>query len=447
MSFQTLPVWSFDCNWVSPVLETLEWKTDILTSKLGVEQRRALRQLPRRTMEASYLHAGPERAAFDLFIAANGGKDCYVPLLPDGTPLARDVPAGSAFLPLRSTYGREFNAGGLIVIRRDTFAYEMAEVDVVTPSGLYLVSPTTAPWKGGEKVFPVFRGHFTDQPDVTRHGPQASISNVRFRQQGAAVLPPSYVNPLVYSAAAAQMVSYNGVPILSLPPNEAGTFAQATDRLTDTFDPGFGPIAQVDRARLPFEGRDYRWLLANADQRSLFRNVLYAMKGRRRAFWLPTFNDDLIPTEAISASNRGLRVRQFGFARMGGPATERRTVLIVLRDGTVIPRLIVSAQDEGATELVVLDKPLGVNVPLGGIRRISFMSLARQDQDAIEISHVTDVEGPAQVTSVFRTLPARRRSMGWGYDWNYGWGNRRIGGRAWGELWGRAWGIGNAGGA
>lgn len=47
--------WAWPPNWADGVEERLEWLTDVLTSRSGMEQRRALRVAPRRSFEASFV--------------------------------------------------------------------------------------------------------------------------------------------------------------------------------------------------------------------------------------------------------------------------------------------------------------------------------------------------------------------------------------------------------
>src|SRR5690606_19561232 len=46
--------WSFAPDWTDGVTESLAWLTDVLTSETLVEQRRALRQAPRRSVQAAF---------------------------------------------------------------------------------------------------------------------------------------------------------------------------------------------------------------------------------------------------------------------------------------------------------------------------------------------------------------------------------------------------------
>ena len=55
-------LWQVEPDWTNGITETLEWKTDILQSYSGAEQRIARRLSPRRTFEFTILINGNERA-------------------------------------------------------------------------------------------------------------------------------------------------------------------------------------------------------------------------------------------------------------------------------------------------------------------------------------------------------------------------------------------------
>src|SRR3546814_9546243 len=74
------PVWSIRPNWREGVLERLEWLTDVLSSTIGVEQRRALRVSPRRYIEITVNPTGNERSFLDLVLHKMGSDKWLFPL-------------------------------------------------------------------------------------------------------------------------------------------------------------------------------------------------------------------------------------------------------------------------------------------------------------------------------------------------------------------------------
>jgi len=195
-------------------------------------------------------------------------------------------------------------------------------------------------------------------------------------------------------------------PVLVQPPNarEDGTAAFAS--LTDTFDTGLGAHGlQVDRAGRTFRTQDYHWMLIGREEHEAFRRWLYRMKGRWQETWLPSFTSDFILAAPVAAGSAVLPVIDTRFAYWGGPRGDRRHLCIELADGTRLFRAVQSVtSSDDEREYLTLDAPAEVVLSPLSVLRISVMSRARLDQDAVEISHLTDQDGVAECTLTFRAL-------------------------------------------
>jgi len=87
-----LPVFNVNPNWQGGILERISYLTNVLSSSTDAEQRRAMRQHPRRSFEVSFLREKSLRSRLDTFIAGHGHNEFLVPLwheslrLPYGDP-------------------------------------------------------------------------------------------------------------------------------------------------------------------------------------------------------------------------------------------------------------------------------------------------------------------------------------------------------------------------
>src|SRR5215469_1837664 len=103
-------------EWGEGMEETFEFLTDVLKSYNDSEQRRGLRQIPRRAIRYRALTLNARDAAgMESLVWGWQNQPYGVPWWPDSQPLAADVPAGSFTIPV-STADRLFAAGGLLAI-------------------------------------------------------------------------------------------------------------------------------------------------------------------------------------------------------------------------------------------------------------------------------------------------------------------------------------------
>ena len=169
MTIENIPVWPFEANWTGEVRETLEWLTDVLTSPTGAEQRRILRNYPRRTFEFGSTLRGRERALFDRLVMTHGARDWYLPIWHEAHISSAVALAGGDFIPCTTALNSELKVGDIIFISDGTpFNYELVEVDVITNTGITTVDPLVQQWAPYSRIHPVRKARFTDQPEPQR---------------------------------------------------------------------------------------------------------------------------------------------------------------------------------------------------------------------------------------------------------------------------------------
>ncbi|WP_252858332.1 hypothetical protein [Pseudomonas nitroreducens] len=98
-------------------------------------------------------------------------------------------------------------------------------------------------------------------------------------------------------------------------------------------------------------------------------------------------------------------MRNIGYTRFGQLRAGRRDIRIELVDGTAFHRRIVNATELSASvERLQLDSQLGQDVTLDQVARICWMALCRSNSDVVEIEHITDSEGLASSSLIFKRV-------------------------------------------
>jgi hypothetical protein len=357
------------------VLERLEWLTDVLPSFNGGEQRRQLREAPRRVFEFDVVLQGRDRRLAENSIHEWGGRGWALPVWMDSQPLAAPLPDGATAIPCDTTT-RDFVAGGSVAILTDARSYEILQVASVAPASVGLLAPTARAWPAGQAiVVPLRSARMPDEVTLARFDGDTSYGRMRFE----------VVDPSDWPAAAES--TYRGLPVLAQAPNWTEDVQQTYGRLLQRLDGLTGAVVVDDQAAGPIILQSHRWLMDGRAEIDAFRRWLYARRGRLSAFWLPTFALDFRLVADVGALALTIDVEHCGYTEKIGEAINRRDVRIQLHSGTVYYRRITgSTQVSADVERLSIDAALGALVQPAQVRSISYMAPVRLEADAAEIA-------------------------------------------------------------
>lgn len=386
----TAPVWPFAPDWADGITEQLEWLTDVLQSETAAEQRRALRVYPRRTLAASMFAEGQERQLLDSMLFASGAKDWLLPIWPDIQWLAAPMPAGSSEVPCETAH-LDFVAGGKALLRGDS-ALQIEVVDVldVLEDSLQLAAPTTSDWPVTSRLYPLRLAQLVEQPQLTRLQDQLQQLETRWQIMETCDFP-----------AALPTTLYRGHAVLEQRPDESEDLTAQFQRLLLTLDSTMALPAVTDTAGRALSMMAWRWIDLGRERRAWLRSLLYGLRGRQVCVWVPTHADDLRLAAVAGAADISIDVQYCGYTQFVQSRPGRRDIRIELWNGVAIHRRITGSAEVGVAERLILDQPLGVDLPLGQGVRISYLCLCRLSGDSVEIHHQTDSEGVASCSLQF----------------------------------------------
>lgn len=387
--------WSFLPTWEGGIRERLEWYTGILTSPLGIEQRRSLRESPRRFFELQLIAKPDERSYMELSCFDWGARRWAIPIWTDVQFTTVEIAAGSSFIACATAY-RDFRAGGLVALRgASAFDYEVAEVLRVEADGIVLSRPLNSAWRKNSRVYPARVAQFTEQPVFTR----LTVNSATVRAQFQIVEPSDWV-------AEAPALKYRDKPVYLDPPEESQSLTASYQRLLEMMDNRRDNPRMGDSAGVAFTAQGHRWLVHGREQQARMRSLWYFLRGRFKSVWIPTHSQDLIVNGIHAPGSLLLQVRNTGYVKFGKMQPGRKDIMIILRDGRAFFRRIMEAIEVEGGEALTLDSGLGLSTPLlpEDVERISFMALCRMDQDFIEVTHETDSDGLMSANTIWRSL-------------------------------------------
>lgn len=372
-------IWQWTPNWRNPMIERLEWLTDVHRSKNLTEQAMQLRNRPRISWEFEVTVHARARRSFEAAIFAHQAGEWLLPIWPDGGFLVSALAAGNTAIPVE-TANTDFHAGGqAVLIAADGHAAEAVTVDTVSADQITLLAGTTRDYAIGARLYPARTAEFSGPVQAITHI-TGELATARYRLR--------LTDPRDHSAASAS--TYRGLPVLETRPNWRGNRSASYRRELQTLDYGASLPYVEDIGTRAELVQSHLWTLGSRDDIAALRAWLYAVAGRQGAFWLPTWMNDLKPVQPIGVTDTHIDVENIGYSTYLAGQRDRRDIEIELRDGTLLRRRIDSASALDAnSERLLIDAALGQAVAVADVVRVSYLQTARQEADAAELSWKT----------------------------------------------------------
>lgn len=380
--------WTWAPDWGQPLVERLEWRTEVHRSFNGREQRRALRQGARRMIESTTLMSQADRQRLELALFGWGARSWALPLWWDGQALTAPVAPGATSIACQ-TAGREFAVGRYAMLTSGYDASEIVEVQSFTGSVVTLARPVGGTWPAGSMFYPATIAQLDPSITIERFSDSASILGTRFTS-----LEPADV-------AAGTLPLYLGYPVLDARPLLPGSMSATFERKLEDIDNGTGLPFRDDEAGIPLLSQTFGWQVDTRAQGAALRALFYLLAGRLGAVWLPTMASDLTLLVDVpdSAANIDVGNRRYGLFAQA--AVGRNHLRIERRNGTVSYHKVTgSAEISAAVERLTITPAITPALAAADAMQISFMHLHRQASDAVEIAHFTGEATSVQTTMI-----------------------------------------------
>lgn len=456
MTYLVLPA---GVNWAESVSEMLEWKTAVLTSERGQEQRRQQRVLPRLSMEWTTQNIEANRVRLDYFLASQGRRPFYACRYWDRMRTTNTIGAATTFFIVPSTRCRSLVNGMPVVLcdGRDWSVTEVAFLAGWGASSVTLSRPNARQWGAPVDVYPAFLAVLDEQEaSMDRRGFRAAESRLRVRSL-APFDPASLFWPMPGSDAPggfgfdfgndfggggspgqvvgtfgnffnenfggavsapplAEGLSMGGwnpwinffgathydQPVLTRTPDYRQKTSYKTLRKMNVLDSGTGLWNETDVGGVTWWTDQYTYFAHRAPEMYGLLSALAYMRGQAKAFWCPTFMSDLTLRQDAASGATSLLVDSYGRNALGAVFSGYNQIMIRCYDGRVLTRNIGSggAGPIPSQEYVTLDTPLPFALPMSLVRDISFMRYSRATQDLFEVEHLAPVDEGVATCSV-----------------------------------------------
>lgn len=373
--------WTWTPDWSSPMVERLEWLTDVFTAFDGTERRASLRNTPRRVLEFAFFAEGAQRRRLEAALYDKGSTTWAVPFWPDGEPIATTIASGATSIPCSPAL-RDYAVGGLVMLLG---ADGRSEVRTIASGGIGGSSVTTTvglstTWAAGSgMIYPARIARLPASQAVARFTGDVVTGRARMDFQDLSVWTP-----------ATEATTYRGAPVMTERPSWQGEPTMEYQRKLAALDFNTGARVFDDESDRPEIVQAFRWFLPTRQKIADFRAFLYARAGKAKHLWVPTWANDLLVTSAIGSAATTFTVANIGYTSRLLNKTHRRDIRIETTGGQVFYRRITGAVvNSSTTETLTIDSALGTAFTAAEIASVSFLALSRMDQDGIEIAWFT----------------------------------------------------------
>lgn len=353
-------VWPF-----SPRLgaaETLVWKTDVLQSRT-TEDRIALR-LPGQGFALKFLFTDAQMALADSLYRSNPYGEWMLPVWPERSFISGVLSADTA---VNADTDADYRDGGQAVIWSGDADLTVIEIDTVGAGVLNLAQPVGA-------------DHATGVVAPLRTARAPGGMEILHLHHGVTDVSMPWIVQDLTEIAETPFTQYLGLDVMSDPAvvtkGQSGRLVHPVAMV----DNGFAPAA-TEALRDVMRGRHSAYFIdatrANAWRR---KKWLYSIYGKQKAFWLPTWGDDMDLSNPIAPSDIYITIEP------GLPAASDYVGRhLMIWDGLdFYYRQVTSATLSGGKYRLYMTA-LGATITEA---RLSFLKKVRSDMDTVTFNHV-----------------------------------------------------------
>lgn len=383
----------------TPIIEELRFGTSVLELAGGGEQRISLRKMPRQSFQYEYLIETAERRAVQSLFFGWQASKFGLPLWHERLLLSAAVGAGANSATVVSTSNVDLRVGGYAVLFKSRTVFDVLQISAITSTTVTFTSNTANAYAANDLLMPIR----TVRVDGRLSGTRFPVTVERFRPSFESVDNDTGVS----LASAAGFSSYGGRVLLdgNNVMNGAELEEEFVQKMT-TIDGDAGLVYQVsDWTR---HKRRFTIGFAPTTRAGLYslRQLLYYLRGRQTAFWVPTFITDLTVAATLSSGSNQMQIDNVGYTRYVASKQPKATFKILFTDGSSLVRTIQSSVETSATiETLTLDTTWPSTKLASEVSDVQFYELCRFDTDDFRIVHngIGRAKLFAPVTVVFDT--------------------------------------------
>lgn len=368
--------WPFRVNWKAGATEQIAFKTDVVTSRTGREQRRSVRPLPRYSYEWSTWAKADRFRELAGRAYGKAGRSLVLPHPTDRIRLPAPAAASASTL-LIDPLPEWLQPGVYAILEGDT--RELIRVQALGTGEITIDGLLLADWPAGTILRRAMYGVLDPAFTMKMRTSDLASFSVRFEADPGDAYQDG-------PGTAGDV--FNGREVFPYRPNWTDGLELGIDSGRETVDYGFGLIAHTLPLRAPLATVKGTYLARSWDEAKAIKQFFIRQQGQRGEFFMPTWTNDIIPRSNVQTNT----IITEGLADYYRYKDEMIHRAVVLRetDGTLHYNRIIAVADNGSGHTRFTVESLWPEVfQLKQIKSICFMPLTRFLNDTITIDWQT----------------------------------------------------------
>jgi hypothetical protein len=379
-------------NWSSAFIIEYSFRTDIITTRSGREQRRAIRQTPRKRFQ---FEASPYGATWRTFLQTMAlwqNNTIFLPEYPRSVALASPLYAESQTVVLVEDAPDWVVVGGSIILAHKEH-HEVRIVQDVDGNVVTFTSASSYEFPAGSKLYYSVAGRLDASVSATRETNRVASVSVDFS------VTPGSEEEEDYGTAG---TTFKGRELFTVRPNWAAQPDVSFEWPRDVvdYDRGRTEIKTIiefgtQTTTFTFVGRDFSGAEA-------LRKLFCRMKGQQGEFYYPTWSPDIILKDTVDVGSRVLRIEGTDFATAFKDSTVFKAILIMKKDGTLLPRVVESIGTiddlEGVDSTLVVTTAFDFALSEDTVRMICWLPVCRFASDSLTMEWLSSTVAQCQMS-------------------------------------------------
>lgn len=367
----------------APVKETLAFLTDIIEALDGKEQRIALRKQPRQRFDVLYKLDGNDRQRLQALLFDWQDQIWGLPLWHEQIHLSAAVSAGATLYPVRGADVVDLRVGGLAAVITSAGVFDVINIAAVTATQVTASDASVNSYAAGTALVPVRPVMLTRSVAGARALNNLETFRLNFEcidnDTGA---PTGSTTPGFWTTYNSRVL-FDDANVV-----DGDEMPEEFIRRVYKIDNSTGKVTLSSNWDIGKRGSQKGFVLRNRADIYTFRRLLLALRGRQKAFYIPTFIEDLTVNANLSIGAALMDVDAHDYVRLVANRLPMKVFRITFTDGTSLIRSIQSsATVSGTVERLTLDTTWPANRNVSEISRVEFYELVRFDSDEITITY------------------------------------------------------------
>ena len=371
-------LWPARAQWSSTVQETFRFRTEVLRSRQGAEQRVAQRNRPRRAIQFETLLDPVRMRRAAMFSAAQQAQLKYVAHPRDVVKLREAAVAGERRLLLETL--PTWIARGRQVVLETREGSEIARVDTVTGTRANLVTPLIGNFEAGTRVVRAIFGRVVGGTRVRAVASRVGTVQIVFEEEVENAWHDAALTTVPNSV---QIV--NGKEYFDIPAQWSDGVTVQFQQSRDNLDLGRGVFDGFFPEMFTNRRTQVGLLLATPEQYASLVGLFYRAKGKQQSFYTSGLVDEIRPSQDVASANTTIR---FAGVEFSNAFDDQRIYkrLVIVADGVRSFHEVDDIAVSGNNSVVTLTAAVGRAIEVENIRFMSWVLLTRFEADLLTLN-------------------------------------------------------------